>query len=59
MVQRIGIGVASLILACPRPPDGRITGTALFVPEVDRLFVAARAAPLGGDAAIPIQRPRP
>jgi DNA-binding beta-propeller fold protein YncE len=32
--------------------------TGLFVPELDRLFVAARAGPLGRDAAILIFRPQ-
>jgi len=31
--------------------------TSLFVPELDRLFVAARASPLGADAAILVFRP--
>jgi len=33
--------------------------TALFVPEIDRLFVAARAGLLGSDAAILVFRPPP
>jgi hypothetical protein len=33
--------------------------TSLYVPELDRLFVAARAGVLGGDAGILIYRPRP
>jgi hypothetical protein len=33
--------------------------TSLFVPEMDRLFVAARAGLLGKDAAILVFRPRP
>src|ERR1700730_13277094 len=33
--------------------------TALFVPEIDRLFVAARAGLLGSDAAILVFRPLP
>lgn len=33
--------------------------TGLFVPELDRLFVAARAGPLGRDAAVLVFRPRP
>ena len=33
--------------------------TALFVPELDRLFVAARAGLLGSDAAILVFRPFP
>jgi hypothetical protein len=33
--------------------------TGLFVPQLDRLFVAARAGPLGGDAAILVFRPAP
>ncbi len=33
--------------------------TSLFVPELDRLFVAARAGLLGSDAAILVFRPRP
>lgn len=33
--------------------------TGLFVPELDRLFVAARAGPLGRDAAVLVFRPQP
>jgi len=33
--------------------------TSLFVPELDRLFVAARAGLLGSDAALLVFRPRP
>ncbi len=33
--------------------------TSLFVPEIDRLFVAVRAGSLGGDAAILVYRPQP
>src|SRR4030095_14839922 len=33
--------------------------TALFVPEIDRLYVAARAGLLGGDAKVLIFRPAP
>lgn len=33
--------------------------TALFVPELDRLFVAERAGPLGSEAAIKVYRPTP
>ena len=33
--------------------------TSLFVPELDRLFVAARAGPLGTDAALLVFRPAP
>jgi hypothetical protein len=33
--------------------------TSLFVPELDRLYVAARAGPLGSDAAILVFRPLP
>lgn len=33
--------------------------TSLFVPELDRLFVAARAKPSGSDAAILVFRPAP
>jgi hypothetical protein len=32
--------------------------TSLFVPELDRLFVAQRAGVLSGDAAIRIFRPQ-
>jgi len=38
------------------PPGGR---TSLFVPELDRLFVAVRARPLGSDASILVFRPTP
>ena len=38
----------------PTRPGAR---TSLFVPELDRLFVAARASPLGTDAAILVFRP--
>jgi hypothetical protein len=33
--------------------------TSLFVPELDRLFVAARAGLLGGAASILVLRPQP
>jgi hypothetical protein len=33
--------------------------TSLFVPELDRLFVAERAGVLGSDAAIRVYRPSP
>ena len=33
--------------------------TSLFVPELDRLYVAARAGPLGSEAAIRVMRPVP
>jgi hypothetical protein len=33
--------------------------TSLFVPELDRLFVAVRAGLLGSDASIQVFRPTP
>jgi len=40
----------------PTRPGAR---TSLFVPELDRLFVAARAGLLGPDAAVFVFRPEP
>jgi DNA-binding beta-propeller fold protein YncE len=45
-------------------PPGRTStawgaGTSLFVPELDRLFVAARSGLLGSNAAIRVYRPSP
>jgi hypothetical protein len=48
-------GVRSIGRVATRP--GARTG--LFVPELDRLFVAARGAPPGRDAAILVFRPQP
>ena len=42
------------IARVPTSPGAR---TSLFVPELDRLFVAARAGELGTDAAILVFRP--
>jgi hypothetical protein len=43
----------------PLAPITTITGarTSLFVPEMDRLFLAVRAGLLGSDASIQIFRP--
>lgn len=40
-----------------RIPTSAGARTSLFVPAFDRLFVAARAGPMGGDAAILVFRP--
>ena len=45
-----------LVAQVSTPPGGR---TALFVPELDRLFVAVRARLLRSDAAILVFRPMP
>jgi hypothetical protein len=42
-----------------RIPTASGARTALFVPETDRLYVAARAGLLGGEAAILVMRPSP
>jgi len=55
VVQQDATGYRSLARV-PTRPGAR---TSLFVPELDRLFVAARASPLGADAAILVFRPAP
>lgn len=45
-----------LLASVSTPPGGR---TSLFVPEVDRLFVAVRAGPLRSEASILVFRPTP
>ncbi len=61
-----GAGVVSAFQVSPAgaeplPPVATSDGarTSLFVPELDRLFVAVRARPLGSDASIWIMRPEP
>ncbi len=55
VVQRDAAGYHSLARIRTRPG----ARTSLFVPELDRLFVAARASPAGTDAAILVFRPAP
>lgn len=47
------------LTALARIPTSRGARTSLFVPEVDRLFLAVRAGLLGSDAAIQVYRPMP
>jgi DNA-binding beta-propeller fold protein YncE len=53
--QREGKGARPLA----RIPITSGARTSLFVPETDRLYVAARAGLLGGEAAIQVMRPMP
>jgi DNA-binding beta-propeller fold protein YncE len=55
VVQRNAAGYQPLARVRTRPG----ARTSLFVPELDRLFVAARASPAGTDAAILVFRPAP
>lgn len=55
VVQRDGAGYRSLA----RIPTRSGARTSLFVPELDRLFVAARAGLLRSDAALLVLRPEP
>lgn len=61
-----GAGVVSAFQVGPAgvealPPVATSSGarTSLFVPELDRLFVAVRASLLGSDASILVMRPEP
>lgn len=47
------------LTALARIPTSRGARTSLFVPGVDRLFLAVRAGLLGSDAAIQVYRPMP
>jgi len=55
VVQQDGAGYHPLV----RIPTQSGARTSLFVPELDRLFVAARAGLLGSDAGILVFRPTP
>jgi len=52
-------GDAASYHSLARIPTHSGARTSLFVPELDRLFVAARAGLLGSDAALLVFRPRP
>jgi hypothetical protein len=47
------------LTALARIPTSRGARTSLFVPEVDRLFLAVRAGLRGSDASIQVYRPTP
>jgi hypothetical protein len=54
--------LATTLIAAPHRPLARVktssgARTSLFVPELDRLFVAARAGVSGSHAAILVLRP--